>query len=343
MPFYLFKYKLWKYKFQKLAFTLEAWASYFEICIKVVYEKFKSPKSTLIGVLLAEHLGDIVAAEPIVEALHQKFPNAKIFWIAKKHFHMLLENHPGIFKVLEEKNIYASTLLTRNNPFDHFYNLHINGTRSQPFYEPTFFNPASAALQLTVENYYTNSNLLQVFSKYADVEIRNDQPTLYVKEMPVQMPFKGAYWVIHTKSNQVSREWKDEKWEALIPKILDQFPIHIVEIGMKNGIKCQHPKFHSMVGALSLLETIYVLKRAEFFIGIDSGPSHIANALQVPGFLILGNYENFTTYMPFSGAYQKGDITKIYFNGLQAAADHSVEEIWDALEQTYLKHPTLLA
>ncbi len=335
MPLYLFKYPIWKYKFQKLAYTIQSLVAYFEIYTWVLLEKIKNPGKKYIGILLAEHLGDIVAAEPLIGALQRKFPEGRICWIAKKNFHDLLNKHPGIYKVLEEKQVYASTLLGRKNPFDKLYNLHINGTRLQPFYEPVFFNPKSKHLNLTVENYYSKNNLLQIFAKFADVELNSDQPKLYVEDKPVNIPFKGDYWVIHTKSNQTSREWKDEKWQELIPKLIERFGIHVIEIGMKNGIQVQHSNFHSLVGKLSILETIHVMKNAKFFIGIDSGPSHIGNALQIPALLILGKYENFTTYMPFSGAYQKGEITKIYFNNSQTAAEHSVEEILLAIEQTY--------
>lgn len=342
MPFYLFKSQIWKYKFQKLAFTVDAVLSYLGIYTWVLLEKIKSPKTTFIGVLLAEHLGDIVAAEPIIEALQKKFPNARICWIAKKHFHVLLENHPGIFKVLEEKNIYSSALLTRKNPFDYFYNLHVSGTRPQPFYEPMFNNPKSQLLNITSENYFLNQNLLDVYSRLADVAVKNDQPKIYTNTTNIHFPFEGPYWVIHTKSNQRKKEWKDEKWEELINLILNQFPVHIIEIGISDPVLCDHPNFHSMVGKLTIKESISLIQNATFFIGIDSGPSHIANALQIPALLILGKYENFETYMPFSGAYRDGKIAKVYFNKLQTAAEHSVEEIWEALEKTYLKQPALV-
>ncbi len=335
MPLYLFKYQIWKYKFQKLAYTIQSMMAFLEICTWVILEKFRHKQFTYIGILLAEHMGDIIAAEPIIAGLHKKIPNARICWIAKKNFHDLLIHHPGIYKVLEEKTMYASTLLGRKNPFDAYYNLHINGTRIQPFYESQFLNTKSKELQIDVENYYAKNNLLQIFSKFADLELAHEQPNLYVKDKPVQLPFKEEYWIIHTKSNQVIREWKDEKWKQLIEKIIEKFSVHIIEIGMKDGIQVNHPKFHSMVGKLSLLETIHVIKKGKFFIGIDSGPSHIGNACQIPAVLIFGKYENFTSYMPFSGAYQEGKIAKLYFNNSQTAAEHSVEEIFNAIEQTY--------
>lgn len=337
MPLYLLKYQLWKYKFQKLSYTLEGFWAYLGICVWVLIQKIKKPNGFFVGILLAEHLGDIVAAEPIVPALKKKFPNATLCWIAKDRFHMLLENNPGIDKIFSEKNIFSSTLLGKANPFNALYNLHINGIRKDPFYHTYFFNPRSASLNITVENYYNNRNLLQIFSQFAELDLHTEQPVLHLKDKSVKLPFEGPYWVIHTKSNQTSREWLDEKWEQLVPKMLDSLPINIIEIGVSNGISSQHPKFHSMVGKLSLPETVYVMKNASFFMGIDSGPSHIANALQLPGLLILGRYENFNPYLPFSGAYQEGTIAKLYFNENNTAAEHSVDEIWHAVQETYLK------
>ena len=339
MPLYLLKYQIWKYKFQKLAYTLTGIWAYLGICAWVWIQKIKNPRGFFVAVLLAEHMGDQVAAEPIIPALKQKFPNATICWIAKKRFHIFLEPHPGISKLFDEKNMFASTLLGKANPFHRFYNLHINGIRKDPFFHTDFFNPKSAELNLNVSNYYKNHNLLEIFSQFADLNLSTQQPKLYLKEKPVALPFEGSYWVIHTKSNQVNREWLDEKWEQLVPLILDAQPIHIIEIGVSNGIHCTHPKFHSMVGELSIPETIYILKNASFFIGIDSGPSHFANALQIPGLLIFGKYENFNPYMPYSGTYQEGKIAKLYFNENRTAAEHSVEEIWKAVQETYLNKP----
>jgi heptosyltransferase-3 len=49
-----------------------------------------------------------------------------------------------------------------------------------------------------------------------------------------------------------------------------------------------------------------VIRRAALFVGIDSGPAHVANAVGTPGVILLGAYRDFGRYMPYSGAYQTG-------------------------------------
>jgi heptosyltransferase-3 len=47
------------------------------------------------------------------------------------------------------------------------------------------------------------------------------------------------------------------------------------------------------------------------FIGIDSGPGHLANAVGARGVILLYDYKGFGDYMPYSGRYQNGDDAEI--------------------------------
>ena len=60
--------------------------AYARLYIRIRMQRFQQP---VIGILLAEHLGDIVAAEPIIGELRQKHPQAKIVWIVKASFRSL--------------------------------------------------------------------------------------------------------------------------------------------------------------------------------------------------------------------------------------------------------------
>ena len=44
---------------------------------------------------------------------------------------------------------------------------------------------------------------------------------------------------------------------------------------------------------LSILSTAEVIKRSSIFIGLDSGPSHIANAVGTKGIILMGDYYHF--------------------------------------------------
>ena len=41
----------------------------------------------------------------------------------------------------------------------------------------------------------------------------------------------------------------------------------------------------------------------QLYIGIDSGPAHLANAVKTPGVILLGRYWTWDYYMPYTGFY----------------------------------------
>ncbi len=51
------------------------------------------------------------------------------------------------------------------------------------------------------------------------------------------------------------------------------------------------------------MESAEVLRRATLFIGIDSGPSHLANAVKTPGIILMGRLLHWDSYMPYTGFY----------------------------------------
>ncbi|MGH7506611.1 MAG: glycosyltransferase family 9 protein, partial [Longimicrobiales bacterium] len=59
-------------------------------------------------------------------------------------------------------------------------------------------------------------------------------------------------------------------------------------------------------GRLGILETAEVIRRAALFIGVESGPGHLANAVGTPGVVLTGHFSGYERYMPYSGAYADG-------------------------------------
>ena len=78
----------------------------------------------------------------------------------------------------------------------------------------------------------------------------------------------------------------------------------------------------NLCGRLSLLETAEVIRRAALFVGVDSGPAHLANAVGTPGVVLLGRYRGFDAYVPYSGGYADGsNATLVRADGPAATID----------------------
>jgi heptosyltransferase-3 len=206
----------------------------------------------------------------------------------------------------------------------------MNELRLDPYFKFSLFNKQAEKIGLTKHNYYERGNLLKGIFDLCDIPYRESlQPKLYLgKEKLWDLPAK--YWVIHRKSNGADREWQDKHWIALIDQVIATYDISIVEVGASDGLAIKHPKFISMVGKTSVVEMANIISEAQFFIGIDSGPAHIANAYEIPGLLLLGTYKNFKNHMPFSGSYEQGRAM-IYHNPAGSSAGIPFETVWQQL------------
>ncbi len=320
---------LWAYKFRKLTYLFSACIAYFRLYIGISLQRMQQP---VVGILLAEHLGDIVAAEPVISQLKEKHAKAKIVWIVRSSFRSILENHPQIDEVIVEPSLLVSIWLTLHSPFSQFYNLHLSGLRFDPYFKYELINAQAELLNLNLHTYYHRGNLLKGVFELCDIPYRESvQPHLYLaqEELP-NLP--ETYWVIHRKSNGADREWTDENWDKLIRQVLEQYNITIIEIGISDGLQINHPRFISYVGKTSLTRMAKMIEGANFFIGIDSGPTHIANAFEIPALILLGNYKSFKNHMPYSGAYENGRATIYHYpDGLSTEIPFDIA--WQLLTQ----------
>jgi heptosyltransferase-3 len=167
-------------------------------------------------------------------------------------------------------------------------------------------------------------------------------PSIFIDQAKLKLPFKGNYWVLHRKSTDLNREWKEENWIQLMDLLTIEYGINVVEIGTHEPLDYSSKNFLNLVGKTSIEETCMLLKSAHFFLGIDSGPTHIANAFKIPALILCGHFADFKKYMSYSGAYQeKGGIANIYFNASGSARELPFLEVWEELQKTILTSKSL--
>jgi heptosyltransferase-3 len=283
-------------------------------------------------------LGDMVASEPILPRLNRKFKHTHITWITSKVYFPVFENHPLLDLLVDQKCSLLSYLLQKSNPFHQYFNLHLTGFRIDEMTGISILNAKADQLGIDLSNYYQKYNLLEIALKLCDLEIEDAQPQIYLVDIPFSIPFEKPYWVIHAKSNAGFRDWRDDHWRNLLLKIIGTWNIKIIEIGHINSLNFQHDNFISLVGKTSLPETMKIMKGASFFIGLDSGPTHIANAFMLPGLVLNGEFLNFKTYVSYSGMYKNSPKVKVLFNEVGKAKDLPFEAVWKELCQLMSVH-----
>jgi heptosyltransferase-3 len=142
----------------------------------------------------------------------------------------------------------------------------------------------------------------------------NETPKVYIPNAAVMkvdaLNLPSEFIAVNCKSNASEKDWSTEKWEKLVNWIGDYSGMQVVEIGLTPLITGTF-SVKNLCGELSILESAEVIRRAKLFIGVDSGPAHLANAVGTPGIVLIGSYLGFEQYIPFSGFYGNGTGAEI--------------------------------
>ena len=330
--------EIWTYRYHKyldIFLSVYNWIStYFSVRIS----KLLHPKRTHVGVLLAEHFGDIVACEPLSRELKILYPDAKIYWIVKKSYRELLDFNPNVDIIIEEYSVLYSMIMTEKNPFDQFFNCHLSGLRRYNYLRKSLQNPLAESLNILTNNYFNHGNILEVFAKVGGLPVLDKAPKIYIPKLVEskidKLHFSKKTIVVHCHSNYSPKDWQVYYWEKLVLDILNEYDYNIIEIGLKSTINVYHSAYYNFCGKLSLLETAEIIKRAEYFIGIDSGPAHFANAVGTYGFLLFGKLGEFENYMPYSGQYQDKSNVKFIIKEGQPCSELEYDKVWNIISET---------
>ena len=300
--------------------------------------KAANPGRPFCGILLIEHIGDIVACEPVIAQVRASHPNAFVVWIVKPEFASLLANHPNLSAVVPVDSILAVEAIVDSRVFDVTVDLHVNAKPTDVagrLYRKTLGDPA-----IDTENYLGKGSLLRSFSLGAGIEPRSAAPTIYVPADAVAAidarSLPETFVVVHAAAGTTQeKNWSPPNWRDLARYIVDRYDTDVIEIGLEPVIDLEHPRFRTFCGQLSLMETAELIRRSAFFLGVDSGPAHMAIAWRRPALLLFGRYRGSDTFNPFDGYYgERADALILRYPGI--LHDQPVDIVIEALEASPL-------
>ncbi|MDP9158668.1 MAG: glycoside hydrolase family 99-like domain-containing protein [Acidobacteriota bacterium] len=305
----------------------------------------------LIG--LIEHFGDVVACEPVARYLREKHPGAHIAWAILKPYRELIDGNPHIDETIVLGCLTDWIKLYRHSKTDLIVDLHVNLRVCEECRVPLIKehgNPFVNAYE-----YFDYGPILEAFCQGAGLTKLSAQPQVYLTQdhsLAVdQLQLPSQYCVIHRASNSPVKDWPNEKWRPLVRLLVDELGLPVVEIGStkqslgppktKDDDDAKSSALSSsvidLVNRTSLLQTAEVIRRARFYIGVDSGPAHFANAVETPGIILLGRIGFFRQYTPFTGFYaSRSPEVRLVRNFTGAVAEIPLDEVIEATR--YLVH-----
>ncbi|MDO8443536.1 MAG: glycosyltransferase family 9 protein [Candidatus Azambacteria bacterium] len=101
--------------------------------------------------------------------------------------------------------------------------------------------------------------------------------------------------IIHTGASWPMMHWEKEKWVELLRKINTFGTFEFIFVGAAKDsedyeyISSNLPfEIHSVISKIDLLELMLLLRSADYFIGIDSGPANLAHLAKLRSIVIFG-------------------------------------------------------
>lgn len=336
--------ELWTYRYHKLSHIAGKYWSFTVKYIRLRLLKIRLGNRPLVAIILSEQMGDIIACEPVAREVRRRHPDGYILWVVRKPFVDLVKYHPALDGFLIEKCPGERVQLLESGIYDQVYNMHISHRKC--LYCPADpVNPTADQIGLTFDNYLNRGNLLYVFSQAAGLPALTDDPEMHIPvsiQLAVQarrLPANAI--VIHCQSSHAMKDWPAANWNKLVQWLLDTYPYPVIEVGQTPTIVQTNPRFLNLCSQLSLLETAEVIRGAQLFIGIDSGPAHMANAMKTDGIILLGKLFDFVRYTPYSGRYKRGEGVVILNDIGHPCAELPYNRVQNAAQQR-LSQPKLV-
>lgn len=287
-----------------------------------------------IGIGLVEHFGDIVACEPVARQLRAEYPDAEICWVVREVFRELIDTNPAVDTTIAVDCLTDWIKWRAHGAFDKVVDLHVNQRICQHCgiaLDKREGNPA-----ITGDNHFNYGGLLKAFSLSAGLAPQERAPQVYIPEEAVQavdaLGLPARFVAVHARSNNPDKDWDYPRWTALARELAAR-GIPVVELGLAPAITDPAVPVINLCGRTSILQMAEVIRRAAVFVGVDSGPAHLANATGTRGVVLLGQFGPFKSYNPFSGTYGAGQRVTLVRNDTGPAALIESDRVAAALLQ----------
>jgi heptosyltransferase-2 len=250
-------------------------------------------------------LGDVILATPIIEEYHRIYPTATIDVLVRKGNEGILQNHPLIrtlftFDKKEKKTQELIRLIKhfRTIRYDEIINLHrylssglitvFAGAKSIIGFDK---NPISFLFSKKIEH-SLNQGLHEVERNLRCIAhhgaVKKIQPKLYPTStdfQKVEHLKKKPFYCIAPASVWFTKQLPEQKWVELI-SIFPQNELVYLLGGPSDVNLCERIKLNSsnlnvlnLAGTLTYLESAALMQNAQRNFVNDSGPLHIASAM----------------------------------------------------------------
>jgi heptosyltransferase-1 len=279
-----------------------------------------------IAIVRLTSMGDIIFCMAALQVIKRRMPDSEITWIADKKFADMLDYNPDLtgvikiglkdlkrnFSVKNLKNEYQR--IKQPGRFDITIDLHgmiksavitrISGRISAGFGLKVVKEPIAAMFYDRAFNIPFNLNRGYRYTLLAasalgfcfdEQDLMEKRPFLFYK--PEDILFSNEYFsnnlkniVFVTASTELNRDYPKEKFVNIANALKQNILIchgNDAELETARYI-AENSQYVRVLPRMSLSQLKAAISRADLLIGVDTGPTHIAWANNIPSIVILG-------------------------------------------------------
>jgi ADP-heptose:LPS heptosyltransferase len=287
-------------------------------------QKFSVAKVTAIS--LIEHMGDIVACEPVARRVRVQDPDAIVVWFVGHQYRCLVQHDPRVDAVVPVDGVFEWGLWARL-PFHRVIDLNVDARPD--FVHGVTHRKRHGDPAVHMGNWREFGPLLPAFARAAGLSPWSEAPRLYIPAEVCrsvdELKLPAEFIAVHCVSSGPAKDWTPAKWAELAERVKQEFDLPLVELGTTSVAPTHGDNWIDLCGRLSILQSAEVIRHARLFIGVDSGPAHLANAADTPGVVLLGQW------VPFTGGYGDGTNAVLIQQNGGAIADIDAERVFAAV------------
>lgn len=263
--------------------------------------------------------GDIVHSLPFLSAVKKRYPDAEIHWVIAKGLQAFLKDHPLIHKlwimdkegwkklsklrkISKEINVFRKGL--RNENFD--VSIDLSGllrsgliTRAAKAKYRLGFSDSGEYSSFFYTHKVEGGNQIHAIDRYLKLAHLLDCDISCIEYPFAPLPdiskllntLPENFCIISPSAGKAANRWPAKRYGELAAKL----PIPSVVIASPADAAIadtvtsfSNNKAINLAGKTNLMELVALIARSEFFVCNDTGPMHIAAALNIPVFAIFG-------------------------------------------------------
>ena len=263
-------------------------------------------------------IGDILMTTPAVRAVRERYPHAHITYVVEEPYRALVEGNPDLDEVsVFPRKFKAAEFLALMRPlqrrkFDLLIDFH-GGPRA---FWITLFSRARRKVghRLKFKHHFYDLTLPRTGSRHSVEDhfnlaraagVKRDDiprlilpPPLELEKARIEAVYRQEGLegrrtiVLHIGAGNRFRDWGAENLARLIPLLTGLPETAVVLIGAREDIprgeSLTAERVVPLVGRLNLREVGELIRRADLFVGPDSGPMHIAATTNTPIVALFG-------------------------------------------------------